>query len=120
MVQIQNLKFGFGTLTYRGRVEAIPASVVKQGNVTTHNAAQPGSPAYFEVAFQIQGHVEEDGVSEFHIFNLTVPLIDKPADSSYSEIEAEAAKQLAPMLRLFADEIERQVAETDAPAEVVD
>jgi hypothetical protein len=40
--------------------------------------------------------------------------VQSAADAKYSEVEAEAARQIAPMLRAVADAIEKQVAEADA------
>jgi hypothetical protein len=113
-VQIRKLKLGFGRVVYSPKVETIPASVVTEGNVTTHTPENPGQPSYFAATFQISGDVEHDGVELFNVFSLDVPVVGGSGRSPYAEIESEAARQLAPILRLFAEELEKQVAETES------
>ena len=116
-MQLHDLQIGFGSIKFQGPIKGVSASVTREGNVTTHNPAQVGRPARFDVSFQIQGNIEDSQVVEFQVFALTVPVVDKPAMSAYAHIEAEAARHLAPILRLFADAIEKEVAATEAPRE---
>jgi hypothetical protein len=113
-MEIRKLQLGFGRLVYHSEIEAIPASVVTEGNVTTHTAETLGRPHYFEATFQISGDVEHDGIAVFNVFSIDVPVVGRSGRSPYAEIESEAARQLAPILRLFAEEIEKQVAETES------
>ncbi len=113
MAEISDVQLGFGAIAFRGGVAAEPASVVRQGNVTVHNEAKPGQPMSFEGSFQISCYSKEDAISLFNVFTVNLPVVGEPADSPYSAIESKAARQIAPMLRSIADEVERQIAEAE-------
>ena len=67
MVTVKDAKLGFGTVRFFGKIDPVPETVSRQGNVTIKNA-----------------------------------------------------RQLAPMLRSFADEIEKLVAESEKQPDTTD
>lgn len=119
-MKLTDLKLGFGTLRYVAGEDEVPYSVTQTDDVTFHNHAKPGRPAYYDVSFQVSATVEIEGVSEFTVFSVSIPVIGKSGNSSYKEVESEAARQLAPVLRLFAEDIERQVAASEDQTDVAD
>ena len=120
MVTVKDAKLGFGTVRFFGKIDPVPETVSRQGNVTIKNAAQPGQPAYFDVSYQLQFLADRDGISEFNVFTVSLPLTGISHDTPYSRVEGEAARQLAPMLRSFADEIEKLVAESEKQPDTTD
>lgn len=115
MVEVRGVRFGYGAVTFHNEVKAKKATSKTTGNVTINNSAQPGSPAHFDVSFMLSCDLTEGGLDFTNIFHwsvMVVPEAGKPA--LYGEVEGEAARQLAPMLRAVANTIEAEVAKTDA------
>ena len=114
MVNVRETSVGFGTVRLIGKVDPVLETVEKHGNVTVRNAGSAGQPAYFEVAHQIQFYTEQSGISLFNVFSLTIPLTDILPDTPYTQIELEAARQLALVLRSCAQQIEALVMASEA------
>ncbi len=112
-VEVSDVNFGYGTMSFLRGKERVPASVIREGNVTTHNAEVPGRPDSFDVSFQLSFKAEANGLSQFNVFTLRFPITDKPADTPYSEIEREAVHLLAPILRIVADHIEQEISDNE-------
>lgn len=114
MADLKDVRYGNGSVRFFGEVEPIPATSETRDNITINNMGQPGEPARFEVTYMIACDFEMDGVEVNNLFHWTVALTGVHRDDPYAGIEAEGARQLAPMLRSVADQIEKQVAEFDA------
>lgn len=114
MIQTNSVEFGYGRVSFNHAVEPVPASTQRNGNVTINNAAIPGRPAYFEISTMIRVQHEEEGIVFSNVLHLDVALTGLPKDTPYAEVDAQAARKLAPLLREIADSIEQQVAEYDA------
>jgi len=106
--------FGYGSVTYRYEIEAVPPSSKTEGNVTINNSGSPGCPAHYEVEPMITVDHDAGGVIFSNTFHWKVVVVGLPKNAPYSEIDAEAARQIAPMLRDAANLIEKQVADYDA------
>jgi hypothetical protein len=117
MIELNSVSFGNGDVTFIKEVEATPTTSETTGNVTVKNVGHPGVPAYFEVTFML-GCDWQDGPIQFsNFFHLKALVLGKSRESSYLAVEAEAARSLAPMLRMIADDVEGQVAVFDAKAD---
>jgi len=114
MTPTTDVEFGYGQVRFNHAIEAIPATEQRDGNVILKNAAIPGQPAYFEISTMISAKHEESGISVSNIFYLNVILSGLAKDTPYAEVDAQAARKLAPLLRDMAESIERQVVEYDA------
>lgn len=114
MPSVTNARFGYGSIQFVKAVEEVPTSSKTQGNVTINNMGSAGIPAYFEATFMLSSTIEAEGVTRDNIFHWSTILPDRPASTPYLEIEAEAARQLAPSLRELADAIEKEVAAFDS------
>ena len=113
---VSSVEFGFGTVQYVKEIEAVPASSKKTGNVTINNMATPGSPEHFLVTFMLSYGPDDGALGRRNIFHWTEAVVGLPRTTPYSEVEAQAARQLAPSLRAAADAIEKQVEEFDGKA----
>ena len=84
-------------------------------NVTVNliNAEKPGRPAHYEVDFQLDCKLNEGPIGFGNHFYWKVVLLGLPPDAPYSTIEAQAARQIAPMLRHVAQRIEEAVLKYD-------
>lgn len=111
--KLTSVNFGFGGVRLIAKVDAIPKTTKIKGNVTTHNAGSPEIPSYYEVNHFLSCKFGEGTSSFSNHFSLKVHLYDIQKGASYSKIEAEAARQLAPMLQAVSQEIEKMVSEYD-------
>lgn len=111
MPQLKGAEIGYGQVEFIAELPAEPASSRHEGNVTYSNAGSPGRPAYFSTAFMLTAELEHEGVAFRNIFHWNGVVTDLPKSAPYSEVELQAAQQIAPMLRAFADRIEQLVAE---------
>jgi len=109
MVTTTEVEFGYSSVVYRQEIPAVPTTTQRDGNVTINNIGTPGVPASFEVTSMITADHEAGDVKFHNIFHWKVVLVGLPKDAPYSEVDAEAARRLAPMLRDVADLIEQQV-----------
>lgn len=114
MVEIKEASIGFGNVRYISKVDEIPETTQRDGNVTIVNKGRPGQPGYFETSFTLSFHTLDQQASEHNVFTVRLP-INLPHDSPYSEIEGRAAEDLPAVLRAIADEVERLVEEAKAP-----
>lgn len=114
MPKLKSVNFGFGTIGYVPEQPAMPATTETKGNVTVNNMGSPGQAAFWEVTNMFSCIFEAEDETFSNIFHLTTRLPGTAGETPYIEIEAEAARQFAPMLRAVADSIEKQVAEFDA------
>ena len=91
------------------------------GNVTIHiRHSHAAIPAHFQVSFNITVDHEEQGLAIQHVFELSQIVLNQNDAAPYREVEAQGARQLAPMLRGVADQIEKAVAEFDERAKPAD
>ncbi|HZW15430.1 MAG TPA: hypothetical protein VFF66_04150 [Brevundimonas sp.] len=114
MAELKDIRWGNGTVRYFSEVEPTPTTSKTTGNVTVNNMGQPGLPAYYEVTYMLSCDFEASGVEITNHVHWTAALTGVGRDAPYGEVEAEGARQIAPMLRSVADQIEKLVAEFDA------
>jgi hypothetical protein len=114
MIELKQVRYGNGSVRFFAEVEPTPTTSETHGNVTVNNMGKPGSPARYEVTYMISSDFEMEGVEVNNVFHWTVALTGVHRDDPYAGIEAAGARQLAPMLRAVADQIEKEVAEFDA------
>lgn len=78
-------------------------------DITIVNSETKGSPAFFEVSFFISCSHDVDGIETSNAFTLetVVPAADN--ESSYSQVEDNAALQLPGLLRDLAELIEADI-----------
>jgi hypothetical protein len=117
MPDLIDVAFGHGSVQLIPKVDAVPTTSKTTGNTTVNVVGSPEKPGYFQTSFMLSCDFSEAGREFSNIFHWTVvtPLGDKSV--SYTEVEADAARQLAPMLRAAADKVEQLVAEFDAKPE---
>jgi len=108
-----SVEFGYGTVRYNKAIEAIPATSKTTGNITINNSAQPGCPEHFLVTFMLSCGPNDRAMMSQNTFHWTEIVTGMTRSARYSEVEAKAARQLAPSLRSVADAIEKMVAEFD-------
>ena len=106
MPKLGDMTIRFGEVRYRKEVEPIPATSETKGNVTINNQGQPGVPEHFEVSFMLNCPFEDAPVDYSNVFHWTVIVLGHGKDTPYSKIEAEAARQIVPMLRDVAQRLE--------------
>ena len=114
MSKLKSVNFGFGTVGYISEEPAVPATTETKGNVTVNDMGSPGKAAFWEVSNMFSCTFEAGDETFSNIFHLTTRIPGSTGATPYIELEAEAARQYAPMLRAIADSIEKQVAEFDA------
>ncbi len=117
MPTVKDVAFGNGDVTFYSKVDAVPASSETNGNVTINHSGKPEVPARFEVSFMLSVTAEEAGLEFSNVFHLKTLVKEGDSNASYRQVESEAARHLAPMLRSVADKIEQNVAEFDAREE---
>lgn len=121
MVKLGEIGFGFGQVSYHQEVEpkAATSETSQQGNVSVniHNKGQPGTPEHYEVTFMLNCKFEDDSIHFSNIFHWTAVVARRGKDTSYSTVEAEAARKIAPMLREVAQRIEDSVTKYDQKLE---
>ena len=113
MLELKNVRYGNGSVRFFAEVEPTPTTTETRDNITINNMGQPGTPARYEVTYMIATEFEMDGVEIRNTFHWDVALTGVNREDSYVGIEAAGARQLAPMLRAVADQIEKEVAEFD-------
>lgn len=85
-------------------MDTVSHVTISNGSVTFHDPVEPGlmdleaSPAFFEVSFMLDAETETDGLKVRNIFHLRTRVGGLPESTPYSEVEAAAYAQLAPML----------------------
>jgi hypothetical protein len=115
MQQLKSAAIAHGAVTYISAEPAVPDSSETKGKVTVNVVGRAEKPAYWNVYYSIHASFEGGGGPALGTIGWDVRLpVQSAADAKYSEVEAEAARQIAPMLRAVADAIEKQVAEADA------
>ncbi len=113
MSEIKRVNITNGSITYIAAEEPVPATTRVDGNVTINNAGQPGSPGHFETSFMISVQSEAQGKIVNNVFHWNDIVSIESDGSPYREIEDKAARNLAPMLRAVADQIDREIADYD-------
>ena len=114
MQKLNSASVGHGSVTYVAEQPSIPDSSETTGNVTVNVFGREGRSACWAVSYQISVDFENGGGPSLGLLGWEVRLpAEAPADARYHEVEAEAARQIAPMLRAVADSIEKQVAESE-------
>jgi hypothetical protein len=114
MAEIRDVSVtGNGSVRFFKAVKAVPPSTRTEGIVTINEAGHPGAPAHYEVEFYISAALEHEGAETLLSFPVSILIAGKTDDAPYREIEAEAARQIAPILRSVSDQIEQQVSEFD-------
>lgn len=100
-----SIRMAYGTVEYCAELQSDPVSTTRSGY-----AGFEGRPAHHKVTFSIA--VEHQGKVDFsnHI-TLTTCITGFEIGAPYSEIEATAARTLAPMLREIARSVEEAVEE---------
>lgn len=116
-MEVESLVLGYGAVTYRNAEEGKPATSKATGSLTLTTGPVEGVPEHFQVSFRVKYKIASGEMLISNDFYLLTTLTETPHTTPYIEVEHEAAKQLAPMLRLLADEIERQVAASEAQPE---
>jgi|GEM_PF-6844327 len=116
-MELKRIGFGLGSISFHPKVDEVPASSARQGNVTINNAARPGTPAHFIVSNHIACDFEHEGVEQHEYINWGVVVTGFDGHARYGEVENAAARKLAPMLRALADEIEETLKENDSQPE---
>ena len=111
--KLTSIEFGYGHVRYFKGVEAEPATTQTEGSVTINNAAIPAVPSSFEVSRQITANFEVDGLKFYNIFSWNCEFANAEMSTPYIEVDSQAARMIAPMLRAVADQIETEVAEFD-------
>jgi hypothetical protein len=115
MHELKSASIGHGSVTYVPKEPAVPETSETQGHVTVNVAGRPERDAYWTVMYTISARFEAGDGPALGAINWEVRLpTSEPAETRYYEVEAKAARQLAPMLRAVADSIEKQVAEYDS------
>lgn len=114
MPKITTVEFGNGEIRFVAKVDPVPASSKTTGNVTVNNSAQPGSPAHYRTSFMLSTDLEEEGVIASNVFHWNSVVLNDDQNASYRAIEDQAVRQIAPLLRAVADEMDKAVAEFDA------
>ncbi|WP_420479956.1 hypothetical protein [Brevundimonas sp. FT23028] len=77
---------------------------ISSGSVTFHEAREEAfleadaGPPFFEVAFMVDVESEAEGLTVRNIFHLRTRVGGLPETTPWSEVEARAYAQLAPML----------------------
>jgi len=113
MVEVKLIGFGNGSINYRGKIEAVPATSETTGNVTVNNAGRDAVPAHFETSFMLSAQVDNDGLIANSTFHWNDVVLSETAEVSYRSIEDAAARRIAPALRALADKIEEEIARFD-------
>lgn len=109
----ENVEFGFGSVQYIKEIEEVPATSKVTGNVTINNSGSPGVEGHFLVTFMLTHEDVNCSSSPRNIFHWTTAVFGMSQDASYAEVEAEAARQIAPALRDLATGVEKLVREFD-------
>jgi hypothetical protein len=112
----EEVNFGFGSVQFMKELEEVPASSKTHGNVTINNAGTPGKPEHFLVTFMLSCQDDDPVLDRENIFHWTVAVTGLPRNAPYADIEAEAARKLAPKLRKVSEAVEKMVQEFDAKA----
>ena len=110
-----DVKFGFGSMAYIPEVEAVPEKTEKVNDHTYIHTGSAGREAYSQVTFYLDCKFgpEDDRISNPISWTVRVPGKLK-GDTPYAQVENEAARQIAPMLRAVADQVEKLVADAEA------
>ena len=114
MPKITSVEFGNGEIRFVGKVDPVPASSKTTGNVTVNNSAQPGVPSHYLTNFMISAELEEKGLTARNVFQWNSVVLSDDQNAPYRAIEDQAVRQIAPLLRAVADEMDKAVAEFDA------
>lgn len=107
---IENLQVGYGSIAFQRNIDPVPPSTKVSGNVTINNAGSPGSAAHYVSTHQISFSHKEGELDQFNVFSIGQVVPMNVIDTPYSEVELVAAQNLPELLRLAADEIEKQLA----------
>lgn len=113
MVEIVDVSMGYGDISFTRKIEAVPGTSETTGNVTINNAGTVGKPSHFDTSFMISADAKVGDVEFTNIFHWKVVVLADSVDVPYSEVEEQAARQISPMLRAVADNIDQQLAEYD-------
>jgi hypothetical protein len=108
------VKLGFGHVLCVPAVPETPETHETGDDGVHIHTSSPAQEAYCEVQFMIDCSNKDLSNPISNIFHWTVRLAGDKADVPYSQVEAEAARLVAPMLRDVADRVEKQVTEFDA------
>ena len=75
-------------------------------------------PSHFVVEFCLTFGLEIEKITTFDVLTLTAIVPNKLSGTPFDEIEREAAKQIAPLLRNLADEVDARIAGRTQPDHV--
>lgn len=116
MLTMTEMNLGYGSVRYYPKIEAVPESSETTGNVTVNNMGSPEIAAHHLVTFHLDSAFEGSGLRIPIQFSWSVIVAGMEPEASYLQVESEAARLIAPMLRDVAASIEEQVADSDAKA----
>jgi hypothetical protein len=113
MTKLTEAKLGFGSVRCIPARPEVPETREQLDDGTHIHMGSPAREAFCEVDFRIECSYgsEEEGFSNVVLWS--VRLAGDKADLPFSEVEAEAARLIAPMLRDVADSVEKQVVDFD-------
>lgn len=111
---VESVEFSYGSVQFVKEIKPTPAKSDTKGNVTINTVATPGQREHFIVTFMLTCTAEEGSSLRANIFHWSEVVTGLPRTASYGEVEAQAARQIAPNLRQAADAVERLVAKFDA------
>ena len=102
-------------VVYRPAVDPVPSSTTttEDGTVISIVNDEIGSPAHFEASFSISAAFSQNGLDFRNFLAWACVVPNEQDDAQFFEVETQAARQIAPMLRALADQVEKQVAEVD-------
>ena len=115
---MQNLKSAtltFGSVLLIPDQPAQPDQSETRGNLTVNVVGKPGKPPRWMATYTLNCEFESDAGRYTNVLGWTVQLpAENVHEARYFEVEAEGSRQIAPMLRAVANEIEKVVAQYDS------
>lgn len=109
MPAVTEVELHSGQVQFRKEQAPTPPSSSRQGSVTVNVSGSPGSAARFDVSFMVWITCEEQGEDASSTFVLNTFVLSGDDRLPYREVEEQAARQLSPMLRSAADQIDQQI-----------
>ncbi len=116
MLKLTEVSLSHGEIRYNPKIVAVPTETIKKGNTTINNMGTPEKSAYFSSSHMITCQYECGEHSFSNVIHWESLTLMHERDAQHFEVESEAARRIAPMLRAVADEIEKQVARYDDDA----
>ena len=117
-MSIKDVSIGHGSVTYFSEIKPRPETkeTKHHGNVTTNviNAAVDGIPAHYGVTFMLNSTFETEGIETQNVFHWNCVVVEPDDLARYRSVEDQGARQIAPMLRSLADQLESQLTDYSA------